>query len=134
MEDAIARVAASLEVAAGSEDDLSHAFFESYLKRCPDSRALMEHMDDHMRGRMMSGIYDLMLVASDEDQRRYMAFELDNHTSYGARPHMYEHLFDALLESVREACGEAWTEDWEQAWRARMNTLLTEAQRFHASA
>jgi hypothetical protein len=126
-QDDVTTVMASLETAAGA-GDLSDAFYAAYEARCAESAEVMAHMDATMRGRMLAGLHDLLLIPGAEEQARYMAFELGNHEAYGAKPHMYAPLFEALHATVREACGEAWTDDFEAAWRRRTEALLGEVE------
>lgn len=123
----IEAVIASLEVAA-TAGDLTEPFFAEYRARCADSAAAMDHMDQQMRGRMLAGLYDLLLIPDAAEQSRYMAFELGNHEAYGAKPHMYAPLFAALLQVVRQACGAAWSPVWAAAWDRRVAALMAEVE------
>lgn len=125
---AIEHVIASLECASATGDDLTEAFYAAYFRRCPESRALLEHTDATVRGRMLEGVFEILLIDDAEEQRRCIAFEVKTHRGYGARRHMYAHLFDALQEVVRDACGESWCADWDRAWRERSGAMLEEIE------
>lgn len=53
------------------------------------------HMDQGMRGRMLAGIFDLLLM-EDEPRRALLDFEVPNHRSYGATLEGYRVLFAGL--------------------------------------
>jgi hypothetical protein len=53
------------------------------------------HMDQGMRGRMLAGIFDLLLM-EDEPRRALLDFEVPNHRSYGATLEGYQVLFEGL--------------------------------------
>jgi outer membrane protein TolC len=52
-------------------------------------------MDQGMRGRMLAGIFDLLLM-EDEPRRALLDFEVPNHRSYGATLEGYQVLFEGL--------------------------------------
>jgi len=115
---------ASLERAAEVAGDISPAIYDRYFERCPDSRAIMSHTDEYMRGRMLDEVYRLLMNDNLTGDRDYLAFETVNHRAYGAAGHMYENLLLAVRDVVRGALGPDWTESTAQAWDARVAELL----------
>ncbi|HSG90213.1 MAG TPA: globin [Pseudomonadales bacterium] len=122
----VERVIESLECAAEQGGDLSPAFYAEYFRLCPDSRGLMKHIDEHVQGRMLASVYELLMLPDAGEQQRFIAFEVQTHRAYGARRYMYDHLFQALRNVIRDACGKAWTPQWEHAWNDRVEALLAE--------
>ena len=60
----------------------------------------MDHMDEHMRGRMLASVYELLLI-EDEAEERAFDFEIGNHDAYGARDSMYRDLFTSSRGAAR---------------------------------
>ena len=56
-----AHILAAMEQVAEKAGDIAPAIFARYFERCGDSRALMEHMDEHMLGRMMDQVLLLIM-------------------------------------------------------------------------
>lgn len=118
-------VAAALDRAAELGVDPGPAFWSSYFAASPDAEARMAHMDEHMQGRMLASVFDLLLIEDEAERRAFLAFEIGNHDAYGARMSMYEALFPALHAALREGCGAAWLEPWDRAWAQRVDEVLT---------
>ncbi len=122
----------SMELVAECPGDISATIYEKYFARCPESEALMSHLDDLTRGRMMEEVYRLFMIDNYVQEEAYLNWEVKNHqVAYSVKPHMYANLFDAIVETIREALGEHWNTDFERAWQKRTNALLVEIhQRF----
>lgn len=123
-------VIASLECAAAGDIDLVPVFYAEYFRLCPDSRGLMKHVDEHVQGRMLASVYELLMLPDSAAQQRLIAFEVQTHRAYGARRWMYDHLFQALHTVLRDACGDDWRPEWDRAWARRVATLLAEIDDF----
>jgi len=88
---------ATLESAANAAPDIYELAFNRYFELCPDSKALLQHTDELMRGRMMEQVMSLLMDESAADLEIYFKFEVSNHEGYGAAPVMYQHLFAACI-------------------------------------
>jgi hemoglobin-like flavoprotein len=119
-------ILSTMEQVAEKGGDVTPQIFERYFDRCRESRALMDHMDEHMLGRMMDQVFLLLMEPGEEELHSYLEFETSTHRSYGVQPHMYENLMAALLEIIREVLGEDLTEEAEAALNQRTRFLLTE--------
>lgn len=114
----------SLEQAAEAEPNFYAAAFERYFSLCPESRELLQHSDELMRGRMMEQVVSLLMDADVESLDSYFRFEIANHEAYGAAPHMYGHLFQACKEVTQENCAGHWDAAANAAWDQQVNALL----------
>ena len=119
-----ASVAAALERAGELGVDPGPAFWPSYFAASPDAAGRMAHMDEHMQGRMLASVFDLLLIEDEAERRAFLAFEIGNHDAYGARMSMYEALFPALHDALRAGCGAAWLAQWDRAWSQRVDEVL----------
>ncbi|MEE4300972.1 MAG: globin [Pseudomonadales bacterium] len=117
-------VEAMLERVAELGVDPGPAFWSAYFAASPEAGARMEHMDEHMRGRMLASVFDLLMIEDQAERRALLAFEIGNHDAYGASLPMYEALFQALHAALRSACGPAWSAQWDRAWGQRANEIL----------
>ncbi|MEY3041372.1 MAG: hypothetical protein RLZZ174_454 [Pseudomonadota bacterium] len=113
--DALWRV---LERAAA--EDLEDALWAKMIDAHGPSAAATAHMDQGMRGRMLSGIFDLLFL-DEAALDALMDFEVPNHRSYGATAAGYEALFTGLT-AVLSAYAEGLEET--AALRARCDHLL----------
>ncbi|MCP5184354.1 MAG: globin [Pseudomonadales bacterium] len=114
----------SLAMAAEAGGDINDAIYARYFELCPDSRQVMQHTDEYMRGRMLDEVYRLVMNDDTAGDREYLTFETGNHQSYGAQPHMYENLLLAVRDVVRDAMGDGWSPAIAAAWDTRMGELL----------
>lgn len=132
----------SLERAAIAEPDIYEVVFARYFVLCPESRELLQHSDELMRGRMMEQVMSLFMDEDVGSLDVYFKFEVGNHEGYGAQPHMYGHLFQACKEVVRESClmdatrdamrDAMWDAEMEQAWDTQIGVLLGLIERYSA--
>ncbi len=116
----------SFELAGELAGDISPRVYEAYFARCPESRDVMQLVDQYMRGRMLESVMLMLMDDSAEGQRDYIRFEARNHVSYGALPHMYENLLAAVRDTIRDALGAQWTQSMEAAWLTRLDDVLRE--------
>ena len=103
-----------------SADDLEGALWASMVDAHGPSAAATAHMDQGMRGRMLSGIFDLLFL-EEAALDALMDFEVPNHRSYGATAEGYEALF-AGLTAVLGAYAEG--DEETAALKARCDHLL----------
>ena len=115
---------AALTCAATLGADPADAFWAGYFGRHAGAHARMAHMDEHMRGRMLASVYDLLMISDVDEQGRFLDFEIGNHDAYGAEQDMYDALFQSLGEALKGACGEQWRQAWAGAWQRRTAHLL----------
>ncbi|MCB1693986.1 MAG: globin [Pseudomonadales bacterium] len=117
----------SLELAAENIDDIVPPVYKSYFDRCPGSEALMSHIDNLVRGKMLDEVLRLVMKESYEGEQQYLDFEVNNHKlAYSVEPHMYGNLLAALRDVIRDAAGDGWTDAHEQAWDDRIALLTSE--------
>jgi len=121
-----AHIIAAMELAAEAAGDITPAVFDRYFARCGDSKALMEHMDEHMLGRMMEQVILLLMESGEEELASYIEFETASHRAYGVKPHMYESLMLAVQDVISQAVGDAYTEEMAEALQSRIDYLLGE--------
>ncbi len=113
----------SFDIAAAAAGDITALVYEKYYDRCPGSRNLMSHVDEHMAGRMMEQVLLLLMEENSANQYEYLCFEAKNHASYNVEPHMYATLLNAVRDTVRELLQDRWNPDHESAWENRLATL-----------
>ena len=117
----------SLEQVVEIAGDISPACYEKFFARSPESHALMMHMDDIQRGKMMEEVYRLIMVEDYAAESEYLNWEINNHEiAYSVLPHMYDDFFIAFKETVREAMGAAWSDAFDTAWNIKIDQLLKE--------
>lgn len=122
-------VTESLELVAEREGDISPAIYERYFAKCPGSEALMSHIDELVRAKMMAEVYRLVMLPDYSDEEGYLNFEISNHAlAYSVEPHMYSNLLYALMDTVAETLKEAWTPELKDAWESRLESLLQEIE------
>lgn len=90
----------------------------------PSAQATM-HMDQGMRGRMLAGIFDLLLM-EDEPRRALLDFEVPNHRSYGATLAGYRVLFDGLAAVL--AAQDPGNDAGREALQARCARILKDIE------
>jgi hypothetical protein len=116
-------VLASLETAAESGEDVTQAVNRAFHLMEPEAEGLMDHMDEHMLGRMMQEVLMVLMAGEPEDQLDYLNFEVGSHLGYGVATPMYGSLFAAVRDCVRDLIGDAWSPETETAWNQRIRSL-----------
>lgn len=116
----------ALEMVAERAGDITGAVFDRYFERCSDSKALMEHTDEYMRGRMMEQVLLLLMEPGESELESYLEFETTNHRAYGVEQYMYERLMSAVTDVVAKALGDDYSPDMQSAFAARTGFLLKE--------
>jgi hypothetical protein len=120
-------VCLSLEMAGEMAGDISPAIYQNYFARCPGSEALMAHIDELVRGKMLEEVFRLLMLDDYSNESGYLNFEMKNHRlAYSVEAPMYGNLLAAIKETVESSLGDAWTQDFEQAWKQRLESLLGE--------
>ena len=114
----------TLESAATAAPDIYELAFDRYFELCPESKQLLQHSDQLMRGRMMEQVMGLLMDESAADLETYFRFEVSNHEGYGAALHMYQHLFAACKEVTEANSGEVWTARANACWDQQISLLL----------
>lgn len=114
-------VADTLDTVADRDIDLTGPVLVHYAARRPESAALMAHMDEYMKGRMMADVLVLLLTPPAEVDHNYLSFEVHSHRAYGVTVEQFPDLLASVRDSVREIVGDAWTEATERAWTARID-------------
>ena len=117
-------ISTTFEMAAEIGGDLAPAIYANYFARCPGSQALMSHIDDIVRGKMLEEVYRLLMLSDYSGEQGYLNFEMKNHKlAYSVEAHMYGNLLAAILDTVRDAIGDQWQPSFEAAWQQRINDL-----------
>ena len=123
----------SLELCAETGVDITNPVYERFFELSDSGHELMHHSDDHMRGRMLEQVYELLFATDFDDPNSYLHWELDNHlVGYHATPEMYEAFFAALTEIVGKTIGEdVWHQKFAQAWSVPIEKILIEVNQFY---
>ena len=117
----------SFEMAAELGGDLAPAIYANYFARCPGSQALMSHIDDLVRGKMLDEVYRLLMLDDYREEQGYLNFEIKNHKlAYSVEANMYGNLLAAVQDTVRSTLGDAWQPAIEAAWQQRIGDLTQE--------
>ncbi len=132
--DTTAAVIESLERAAEIGGDPTAAVYARYFTVCPESRAIMGHVDLHMQGRMLTEVLRLMMAVDPAADSAYLRFETTNHTGYGVEQQMYAPLLTALRDTVRDTLGEEWQPRHAASWADRIDSLLAQLDAAQRSA
>ncbi len=121
----------SFELAAESEKDITAGAYERFYARCPAAQDVMSHVDEHMQGRMLEEVLELLMTPEGEVEPGQLAFEVGNHRAYGTSPDHYRPLLEAVRDTVERELGARWNERFEHAWEAKIESLLAQ---IHAHA
>mgnify|MGYP001811687065 CR=1 FL=1 len=119
-----AHILAAMERLAEKAGDVSPAIFTRYFERCGESKALMDHMDEHMLGRMMDQVLLLIMEPGEDELTSYIEFETASHRSYGVEPHMYESLMKSVQDVLASELAEDFTQEMKDALQKRIDYLL----------
>ena len=114
----------SLMLAAETGEDVTDAVNAAFQAMEPGAADLMDHMDEHMRGRMMQELLTVLMAEDPQDQREYLNFEVSSHLGYGVVVSMYRSLFCAVRDCVRGLLGDEWTSAHLEAWDERIGSLV----------
>lgn len=121
-----AHILTAMELLAEKAGDPSPAIFTRYFERCTDSKALMEHMDEHMLGRMMEQVLLLIMEPGEDELKSYIEFETASHRSYGVEPYMYESLMRSVQDVFTSELADEFTKEMADALQGRIDYLLKE--------
>ena len=121
-------ITSAMELVAERAGDITEAVFRRYFDRCSGSKALMDHTDEYMRGRMMTQVLLLLMESGEAELASYLAFETDAHKAYGVQQHMYENLLASVREEVQQILDGSFTPEMDAAFSARIDHLLSEIE------
>jgi hemoglobin-like flavoprotein len=116
----------SFELAAESGEDITQRVHETFIAANPELGELMDHMDEHMLGRMMEEVLTVLMAEEAGSQRGYLHFEVDSHRAYGVKQSMYPQFLSAVRDAIRTMLGADWSQDFEAAWVERMAAVMKE--------
>ena len=120
----------TLEQCAELDIDLTPAIYDVFFETCAAAVPLMDHSDEHMRGRMAEQVFELIMDDSLEGAGNYLRWEVDNHLSaYSVDVSMYRSFFASVKEAVKHTIVDAWQDEHERAWDARIEALLADIHR-----
>ena len=123
-EEQTAEILSAMELLADKAGDVAPEIFQRYFERCQESRSLMDHMDEHMLGRMMDQVLLLIMEPGEEELASYLTFETANHRSYGVQAHMYGSLLHSVQDVIADRLGDDFTPGMSDALQARIDYLL----------
>ncbi len=114
----------SLMRVAEKSGDISPLVYQRFYATSAQSEALMAHIDDLARGKMMEEVIRLLLVEDMSGEAEYLDFEVKTHRdSYSVTEDMYEPLMQAVLTAIREGDDE-WNDEVEAAWQSRIHAIM----------
>ena len=108
-----------------TDPDLEPQLWAAMVAAHDPSAQATTHMDQGMRGRMLAGIFDLLLM-EDEPRRALLDFEVPNHRSYGATLAGYRALFEGLAAVL--AAQDPGNEAGREALQARCARILEDIE------
>lgn len=134
MNEHILLIQRSLELCANLAGDINETVYQRFYQRSPDAEPLMAHTDQYMRGRMLDGVFKLLMEGIASDEGDYLHWEVENHiNAYGVGTAMYRPLLQAVMDTVREALADQWNAEFQSAWELEINQLVERAQHHAAT-
>ena len=124
----------AFELAAESGEDITERVHATFVAANPQSGELMDHMDEHMLGRMMEEVLTVLMAPESSSQRSYLHFEVGSHKAYGVEKSMYLNFLAAVRDVIRTLLGSSWNQDFDAAWDDRMASVLKEIDLAAAAA
>lgn len=126
-------VVQSLELCAELDEDINDAVYKHFFAACPEAVPLMGHSDEHMRGRMMAQVLELLMENQNYQSGDYLDWEVENHvTSYAVEASMYSAFLPAVKSAVQEALGSQWHAEHENTWNERLIKMDEAIQQYSA--
>ena len=121
----------SLELCAELDHDITDAVYEHFFTACPAAIPLMGHSDEHMRGRMMAQVLELLMENVDYQPGDYLDWEVENHVNaYAVETSMYSAFLPAVKQAVQETLGSQWQAEHESNWNARLTKMEEAIQQY----
>ena len=117
-------ITAAMEQVAERAGDITAQVFDAYFARSKAAADVMNHMDEHMRGRMMDQVLLLLMESENAELQSYLEFETYNHIAYGATSEMYQSLMAAVREVTAAILGADFSAEIAAALDERTNFLL----------
>ena len=123
-------ISRSLDLCSDRLGDIVPPVYRRFFELDSSAARLMEHSDEHMRGRMFASVLELFLSDDPFQADGFLSWELENHVSvYAVSTAMYESLFNAFIQVVRETLDDSWCADFESAWTSRIARIMAEVHR-----
>ncbi|MEM7100056.1 MAG: hypothetical protein AAF541_17445 [Pseudomonadota bacterium] len=123
----IALITHSLERFAELVGDMVPPLYEAFFASDADALGLMGHSDEHMRGRMLESVLEILMTEEHLGAGKYLDWELDNHLdAYAVQPAMYSSFFLAMLEVTKTGLGAEWNEQHQAAWDGRIEKIINQ--------
>jgi hypothetical protein len=120
-----ALVSNSFEQCAEHAGDITELVYNKFFAQCGDALPLMELSDQHMKGRMLTQVIELLLTDQHLGEGSYLRWEVKNHLlAYGVELGMYQSFFNAVRDTVKDSLGSAWTTPLAGAWAEKIEALL----------
>jgi len=113
----------SFDRAAERAGDITAEVYRRFYARSADAERLMAHVDQHMQGRMLEELLELLMTPPDALSADYLRFETGNHRGYGVTVDQYRPLLEAVRDTVEAANGDGWDEHCARAWQERIDAL-----------
>ena len=124
----------SLERYAELEGDMVPNLYQAFFEIDADAFGLMGHSDEHMRGRMLEAVLDILMSDEHLGGGQYLDWELDNHLdAYAVKPAMYATFFQAMLSVTKSGLGTEWNSAIQAAWESRIDKIIKQVNA-HTSA
>jgi len=125
-------ISTSFELAAEKSEDITDIIYEKYFTACPGSEALMSHIDQGVKGKMLQEVIRLIMVEDYTQEEQYLNFEVKFHQgSYSVERHMYGNLLHSVHAAIKELIDGDWTEAFEDAWKDKIALLGQELEKRH---
>lgn len=133
MADNIDWIVHSLEICAELDQDINAAVYSAFFNACPEAIPLMGHSDEHMRGRMMAQVLELLMENVDYQSGDYLDWEVENHvTAYAVEAQMYSAFLPAVKTTVQQVLGPRWQAEHENSWNERLDKMNLAIQQYSA--
>lgn len=124
----------SLELCAELDQDITNSVYEHFFAACPAAIELMGHSDEHMRGRMMAQVLELLIEDAEYEEGGYLDWEVENHVqAYAVEASMYAAFLPAVKSAMQQALGNQWQAEHETAWDTRLGKMHTAIERYSAA-
>lgn len=121
----------SLELCAELDQDINDSVYQHFFDACPEAIALMGHSDEHMRGRMMTQVVELLMEDTNYQSGDYLDWEVENHVqAYAVSASMYSAFLPAVKAAMQQALGNQWHAEHETAWNERLTKMNTAIQEY----
>ena len=122
-------IESSLMRVAETVGDIAPGIYEHFYADSEETKGLMAHIDDLVRGKMIDELLRLVMVEDLTTEDGYLNFETKTHRdAYSVTEPMYQALFDSLVRVIRDNDNE-WSDSVAQAWQDRTQRILANISR-----